>query len=143
MFFAACHSVLFCVGGMEQSDSESDFELHEVDPVVDGFSDDFSQTTSEEQQERSYPGFVRVVFPCTGLKGVQILAKHSISLGGYTYWGGINIGGVINFWGWSKTCAVRCAPLGLLCPLKLCQQGKGGAGGEGHSRGGGLRAGIT
>ena len=42
MVFVACHSVLFCVGGMEHSDSESDFELHEVDPMVDGFSDDFS-----------------------------------------------------------------------------------------------------
>ena len=51
MFFFACHSVLFCVGCMEHSDSESDFELHEVDPVVDGFSDDFLETTSEEQQE--------------------------------------------------------------------------------------------
>ena len=48
----ACHSVLFCVGGMEHSDSESNFELHEVDPVVDGFSDDFSETSSEEHQER-------------------------------------------------------------------------------------------
>ena len=47
--FVACHSELFCVGGMEHSDSESDFELHGVDPVVDGFSDDFSQTSSEEQ----------------------------------------------------------------------------------------------
>ena len=42
MVFVACHSELFCFGGMEHSDSESDFELHEVDPVVDGFSDDFS-----------------------------------------------------------------------------------------------------
>ena len=39
-------------GSMEHSDSESDFELHEVDPVVDGFSDDFSETSSEEHQER-------------------------------------------------------------------------------------------
>ena len=52
MVFVACHSELFCVGGMEHSDSESDFELHEVDPLVDGFSDDFSETSSEEHQER-------------------------------------------------------------------------------------------
>ena len=52
MVFVACHSELFCVGGMEHSDSESDFELHEVDPVVHGFSDDFSETSSEEHQER-------------------------------------------------------------------------------------------
>ena len=48
---------------------------------------------------RLYSGFVRVVFPCAGLKGVQILAKRPISLGGYKYWGGINIGGGDTFWG--------------------------------------------
>ena len=37
--------------------------------------------------------------PCAGLKGVQILAKRPISLGGYKYWGGINIGGGIHFGG--------------------------------------------
>ena len=39
---------------------------------------------------RLYPVFVRVVFPCAGLKGVEILAKHPISLGGYKCWRGIN-----------------------------------------------------
>ena len=48
---------------------------------------------------RLYSGFVRVVFPCAGLKGVQILAERPISLGGYKYWGGINIGGGIHFGG--------------------------------------------
>ena len=52
MVFVACHLELFCVGGKEQSDSDSDFELHEVDPVVDGFSNAFSETSSEEHQER-------------------------------------------------------------------------------------------
>ena len=52
MVFVPCHSQLFCVGGMEHSDSESNFKLYEVDPVVDGFSEDFSETSSEEQQER-------------------------------------------------------------------------------------------
>ena len=32
MFFSARPSVLSCVGCMEHADSESDFELHEVDP---------------------------------------------------------------------------------------------------------------
>ena len=45
MFFFACHSVFFCVGGMEHSDLESDFELQEVD--LDGFSNDCFETTSE------------------------------------------------------------------------------------------------
>ena len=30
-----------------------------------------------------YPGFVRVRFACTWLKGVQILAKRPLRLGGY------------------------------------------------------------
>ena len=52
MVFVACYSQLFRVGGMEHSHSGSDFELQEVDPVVDGFSDDISETSSEEHQER-------------------------------------------------------------------------------------------
>ena len=40
MFFFACRSVLICVGCMERSDSESDFELHEVYPGLDGLSEE-------------------------------------------------------------------------------------------------------
>jgi hypothetical protein len=35
---------------MDHSDSESDFELHAVDPVHDSFSDDPSETSSEEHE---------------------------------------------------------------------------------------------
>ena len=37
MLFFACHSVLICVCCMEHSDSESDFELHQVDPDLTAF----------------------------------------------------------------------------------------------------------
>ena len=43
--FVACHSEVFCVGNMEHSDSEFNFELHEVDLVVDWFSDDSFETS--------------------------------------------------------------------------------------------------
>ena len=62
MVFVACQ--LFCVGSMEHSDSESDFELHEVDRVVDGFSDDFSETSSDRLlQVSDHCGGVEIV-PC-------------------------------------------------------------------------------
>ena len=44
----ACDLVLLCVGFMGDSDSESDFELHTVHTVEDGFSDPPSDVPSEE-----------------------------------------------------------------------------------------------
>ena len=45
---AACYLVLLCVGSMGDSDSESDFELHAVKTLEDGFSDPPSDVPSEE-----------------------------------------------------------------------------------------------
>ena len=48
MFSFSCHSLLVCVGRMEHSDSDSDFELQEVHLGLDGLSDENSDTFSEE-----------------------------------------------------------------------------------------------